>query len=50
MNIDDLAKLMRKNRRDVERILKSNDIIELDLNHDKDEEEHDEGFKIIELK
>ena len=46
MNIDDLAKLMRKNRRDVERMLKSNDVIELNLNHDDDEDNHKDDFEI----
>ena len=46
MNIDDLAKLMRKNRRDVERMLKSNDVIELNLNDDKEEDSHRDDLKI----
>ena len=46
MNIDDLAKLMRKNRRDVERMLKSNDVIELNLNHDKEDDNHRDDLKI----
>ena len=46
MNIDDLAKLMRKNRRDVERMLKSSDVIELNLNDDKEESSHGDDLKI----
>ena len=46
MNIDDLAKLMRKNRRDVERMLKSSDVIELNLNDDKEEGNRRDDLKI----
>lgn len=46
MNIDDLAKLMRKNRRDVERMLKSSDVIELNLNHDDEEDNNKDDFEI----
>ena len=46
MNIDDLAKLMRKNRRDVERMLKSNDVIELNLNDDNEDNNHKDDLKI----
>jgi hypothetical protein len=46
MNIDDLAKLMRKNRKDVERMLKSSDVIELNLNDDNEEDNHRDDLKI----
>ena len=46
MNIDDLAKMMRKNRRDVERMLKSSDVIELNLNDDKENDSHKDDLKI----
>ena len=46
MNIDELAKLMRKNRRDVERMLKSSDVIELNLNDDKEEDKYRDDLKI----
>ena len=46
MKIDDLAKLMKKNRRDVERILKSSDTIELNLNDENDKNDENDGFRI----
>ena len=46
MNIDDLAKLMRKNRKDVERMLKANDVIELNLNDDKEKDDYGDDLKI----
>ena len=46
MNIDDLAKLMRKNRKDVERMLKANDVIELNLNNDNEDNDHKDDLKI----
>ena len=46
MKIDDLAKLMKKNKRDVERMLKSNDVIELNLNDDNEGNEHKDDLKI----
>mgnify|MGYP001590931718 CR=1 FL=1 len=46
MKIDDLARLMKKNRKDVERMLKSKDVIELNLNDDHEEDNHKDDLKI----
>ena len=36
MKIDDIAKLMKKSRREVEDILKKNEVIELDLTEEEE--------------
>lgn len=43
MNIEDLTVLLGKTRQEVEEMLKSNDVIELNLKERKQKEENDSG-------